>query len=153
MTKSSLIDRAEQLIENNHGILYRSSMSILKTGIKRAKNLLDYSDLQEFVPLFEKEYTRLKSERETENREKEKRKMRDINILFKSYTKEMLFKQLENCQKESMKLKQKWDLLRRDERTQRKATISNRLDANAKEMMLIQDALAYLKEEGLVRIE
>jgi hypothetical protein len=153
MKKSSLIDRAEQLIKNNHGVLYRSSISILKTGIKRAENLFDYSDLQEFVPIFEREYERLKSKRETENREREERKMRDITILFKSYTKEMLFKQLEKCGKESMRIKQKWDLLRRDERTQKRATLSNRADANAKEMMLIQDALTYLKKERLVRIE
>ncbi|MHA2036857.1 MAG: hypothetical protein ACW98X_10510 [Promethearchaeota archaeon] len=84
MTKAGLIDRAEHLITNNHGVLYRSSISILKTGLKRAENLFDYSDLQEFVPIFEREYKRLKSKRETENREKEERKIRGNSIIPQS---------------------------------------------------------------------
>jgi len=61
-------------------------------------------------------------------------------------------KQLENCTKESLRLKKKWDSLRPDERTQRKATISNRINANAKEMMMVQDALVFLRKSGLARI-
>ncbi len=152
MSKSRLIDRAEQLIKNNHGILYKRCISILETGIKRATNLLDYSDLEDFVPIFEKKYMRLKFQLEQENRQSKEKKIQNITLLFKSYTKEMLFKQLENCTKESLKLKIKWDSLRRDERTQRKATRSNRVDANAKEMMLIQDALNSLKKNGLSQI-
>lgn len=152
MTKSNLIVRAEKLIENNHGVLYRRCISILKTGIKRAEKILDYSDLQEFVPLFEEKFERLKTQFEKENHAQEQKKIRDISCIFKSYTKEMLYKQLESCRKESLKLKEKWSTLRKDERTQRKATISNRITANAKEMMLVQDALTYLKEKGLIQI-
>ncbi len=42
--------------------------------------------------------------------------------------------------------------LRKDERTQRKATISNRADANAREMMLLQDAINYMNVNNLNRI-
>lgn len=148
----NLINRAKQLIDSNHGILYRSSISILRTGLKLAKESNNFSDLQEFVPIFEKKYKRLKLQREKERLEREARKIRDITLLFKSYTKEVLFNRLDRCKKESLELKEKWSALRIDERTQRKATISNRADANAKEMMLIQDALTYLKKNKLRQI-
>ncbi len=148
----NLINRAEQLIGNNHGILYKSSISILKTGIKIARESNNFSDLQEFVPKFEKNYKKLKLQREKEKSERENRKIRDINILFKSYTRELLFNRLDKCKKESSTLKTKWDSLRVDERTQRRATISNRAEANAKKMMLIQDALTYMKKNKLRQI-
>ena len=149
----NLINRAEQLIDSNHGILYRSSISILRTGLRLAKESNDYSDLEEFMPIFEKKYKRLKLQREKERLESEERKIRDINILFKSYTREMLFDRLDKCEKESSTLKTKWDSLRVDERTQRKATISNRADGNAKEMVLIQDAITYMKKNRLRQIQ
>ena len=64
----------------------------------------------------------------------------------------MLYKELEKCEKESLKLMGKWSELRRDERTQRKATISNRADANARMMMLVRDAITHMKKSGFTRI-
>lgn len=150
--KINLICRAEALIEINHGVLYKSCISILRTGLRMAKESNNFSDLQEFVPIFEKKYKRLKLQIKKENIEREQKTIRDIKHLFKSYTKEKLFQRLKKCKGESLKLMEKWSALRRDERTQRKATISNRADANAKEMMLIQDAINYIKINKLKRI-
>lgn len=150
--KSDLIHRAELLIEINHGILYRSCISILTTGLHLAKELDNFSDLQEFVPIFEKKYRRLKLQLEKEDIRRKQKKMQDIKLLFKSFTREMLYNRLEKCKEESLKLMKKWSALRRDERTQRKATISNRADTNAWEMILIQDAINYMKTNNLRQI-
>ena len=72
----------------------------------------------------------MKLQIEKDNLERKQKTIRDINHLFKSYTKE-------KCKKESTILMEKWSTLGKGERTQRRATISNRADANAKEMMLI----------------
>ncbi len=42
--KTELINRAEQLIERNHGVLYKSSISILKTGLRIAKESNNFSE-------------------------------------------------------------------------------------------------------------
>ncbi|MEE9378676.1 MAG: hypothetical protein V3V33_11660 [Candidatus Lokiarchaeia archaeon] len=150
--KTNLIHRAEHLIKNNHGVLYKSCISILKTGLRMARETQDFSDLKEFVPKFEEKHIKMKLQIEKENLERKQKTIQDITHLFKSYTKEMLFNQLEKCKKESMELMEKWSRLRRDERTQRKATISNRADSNAKEMVLIQDAITYMGKNKLTRI-
>ncbi len=64
----------------------------------------------------------------------------------------MLYQRLKKCKKESLELMERWSALRRDEKTQRKATISNKADANAKEMMQIQNAITYMKINKLKRI-
>lgn len=148
----NLIHRAEHLIKNNHGVLYKSCISILKIGLQMARETHDFSDLKEFVPKFEKKRIKMKLQIEKNNLERKQRTIRDITHLFKSYTKEMLYNRLEKCKKESMELMEKWSRLRRDERTQRKATISNRADSNANEMMLIQDAITYMENNKLTRI-
>ena len=94
----------------------------------------------------------MKKEYEAEKFEREKKTLQVIHLLFGSYTKEMLYKRLAQCKKESMRLMNKWLTLRVDERTQRKACISNRADANAQEMRLIQDALDYLRNTKQNRI-
>lgn len=142
---NDLFERAERLIESNHGILYKSSIGILKHGLKLAREFNDFSDLEEFVPKYEKKYICMKKKYEAEKLERERRILQVIHLLFKSYTKEMLYKRLAQCKRESMQLMNKWSTLRIDERTQRKARISNRADANAQEMRLIQDALDYLR--------
>lgn len=151
--KNKLIRRAKQLIEKNHGILYRRSISILKTGIIKTREKNNYSDLIEFVPKFEVKYKNRKIQLEADRIEQEQKRIWNIRHLYGSYTKEMLMNQLKKCEKESIKLMKKWSLLRKDERTQRKAIISNRADVNAKEMMLIQDALTYMNKNQLKRIE
>ena len=93
--------------------------------------------MKEFVPKFEKKHRKMKLQIEKDNLERKQKTIRDINHLFKSYTKEMLYNRLEKCKKESTILMEKWSTLGKGERTQRRATISNRTDANAKEMMLI----------------
>jgi len=76
--KINLICRAETLIENNHGVLYKSCISILKTGLQMAKESNDFSDLQEFVPIFEKKYKRLRLQIKKVNIEREQKTIRDI---------------------------------------------------------------------------
>ena len=150
--EKELIKRAEHLLKISKGILYRGSVGIIEHGLKLAKKLNDFSDLKEFLPIIERKYLRLKKKYEEDRQEKERVNNLQINLLYKSYTKEMLLNQLEKCQKESLRLMERWLALRRDERTQRKATISNRAGANAKEMILIQDALTYMKINKLKQI-
>jgi len=140
-----LIQRAELLIGKNKGILPRRSIGILKTAIKQ-NNL---EDLREYVPMIEKKYIRMKETFDKEQKDRIEIKQRDIAILLKHYTKKQLIKKLDSLKNESQKLKKKWDTIRHDERTQRKATISNRADAIAKQMLLIQDALeSFEKNEN-----
>ncbi len=141
----NLIQRALFLIENNHGILYKSSIGILKTGLNQAKEQDNFSDLEEFVPIFEKNYIRLKAQWEKEEHHKEQLRRRDMELLIAHYSVRQLEKKLAALERESLELKHKWDHRRPDERTQRKCRITNRADTVAKEILLIQDSLKVLK--------
>jgi len=148
--EKDLIKRAETLIHTNKGILPRSSIGILNKGLQFAREKNDFSDLIEFVPMFEKKYIRLKAKFERETQENTQKRDELIQRLYGSLTKEQLLKELAKLQKESMELMHKWSSRRPDERTQRKCRISNRADAVAKEMMLIQDAIKKLDSNTLV---
>ena len=152
LERINLIHRAEHLIKSNHGVLYRSCISILKTGLRMARETHDFSDLKEFVPKFEEKHIKMKLQIEEDDLERKQKTIRDITHLFKSYTKEMLYNLLDKCKKESMELMEKWSALRKGERTQIRATISNRADANAKEMMLIKNAITYMRINKLTQI-
>ena len=140
--KTSLLQRARAIIKNNHGVLYRSSIGILKTGIKNATQKEDFTDLIEYVPKFEKLHVRMKKKLEEELKHGEYVRMRDITLTVKRHTKAQLEKELTNLEKESMELMDKWCNRRRpDERTQWKAQVSNRADSVARRMLLVKDAL------------
>ena len=64
---TQLIKRAENLIDKNRGVLYKSSIGILKRGLIDAREKEDFSDLKEFLPRFEREYERMKVQFEREN--------------------------------------------------------------------------------------
>jgi len=56
-----------------------------------------------------------------------------------------LRKKLAKLENETMELMKKWSARRPDERTQRKATISNRVDSVAKQILLIKDIIEKRK--------
>ncbi len=146
--EKELIQRAENLINTNKGILERSSIGILRKGLQIAKEKNDFSDLIEFVPMFEKKYIRLKAKFEKETEESTKKRNDLIQRLYGSLTREQLLKELAKLQKESTELMHKWSARRPDERTQRKCRIYNRADEVAKEKMLIHDAIKLLDSKS-----
>ena len=139
--KLTLLQRADEIIKKNHGVLPRSCIGILKAEIKLATTKNNFEDLIEFVPMFEKKYIRLKKSIEEDRIHKDQIRTRDITLEITHHTKNQLIKELAKLEKESLELMQKWSTRRKGERTQRTAKISNRADAVAKRKLLLQDAI------------
>ena len=74
----------------------------------------------------------------------------ETRIYVAHYTKEQLTRKLKTLENESEELRKKWNIIRVDERTQRKARISNRADSVARYKLLIQDALKSLEKRQIV---
>ena len=144
--KLQLITKAKLIIENNHGVLYKSSIGILKHGLKNATEKNDFEDLEEFVPKFERQYIVMKKKLEQLIQERTENWNYRVSLYIKSYSLEQLHRKLARLEKETMELMKKWSSRRPDERTQRKATISNRADSVAKAILLIKDAIDIIEK-------
>ncbi len=144
--KTQLITRANLIIENNHGVLYKSSIGILKHGLKNATEKDDFEDLEEFVPKFEKKNILMKKKLEQLIQERTEDWNYRVNLYIKSHSLEQLRRKLAKLEKETIELMKKWSERRPDERTQRKATISNRADSVAKAILLVKDAIDIIEK-------
>ena len=135
-----LLAEAEELSCN--GYLYNSSRGILKTGIKRAIGEGNYSDLLEYVPKMR--IKALKYEKEIKARDQREGEAYQKRVIatIKSNSKAQLLKRMAKCKQISEKGRIYWTEERgKAERTARKAHISNKLDSNAYDMLLLQEAL------------
>jgi hypothetical protein len=85
--------RAESLIKNNKGVLYKRSIGILKVGLRLASNG-NMADLKEFVPIFERKYLRMKARLDRKLKEEKDRYDQQMAGLIKNYSLTDLKKQL-----------------------------------------------------------
>jgi len=144
ITHSDLILRAKILIKKAKGVLYKSSIGILKTGLENALNQKDFTDLIEYVPKFEKKYQIKKEELELFIKERQVNHIKTLILFYADYSKEELENLLAKCEKRSKIFEHQWTQERRaDEKTMWKANLFNKIEANAKEMNLIKDAIEY----------
>jgi hypothetical protein len=111
-----------------------------------AETKSEFSELREWFPIMQQKQARLRAKLDEEQRHEDEHRAAMIQILHGRKTIAELETEKAKLHAESLVLKAKHDLLRLDERTQRRAKICNRADAISRSLMLIEDAIAQRKK-------
>ncbi len=99
-----LLAQAKRLITKGKGVLYRSSLGILKNAIRMAEEQGKYDDLFEFVEPLEKRYRTMKMELDQKTARDKQEFDKMISEIVNTYTKEQIRKRI-------TKLTDEWTLL------------------------------------------
>jgi hypothetical protein len=101
----------------------------------------------------DQEYEEIRKKYEKRKKELQKKHKKDlqinkelINKMKENYTKKEIKRKLEICKKKDKEYKKKWDNLRIDERTQRKARLHNKIDRNAHKIQMLKQVLKDFKK-------
>jgi len=144
--KEELVTRAEELMEKGRGVLYKSTIGILKGEIKAYREGKP-DELEKYVAKTEIALERRTKQIEEKWKEKEAFDLRRIKLMIEDKSKSDLEKELSKLEKESAEIRDWWTQERRpDERTQRKAQKFNRIEAIAVEMELLKEAIERFDE-------
>lgn len=143
--KSQLYKEINDLLDSKDSIYISNNLkNILKYEIKNNKDKPD-NECFEFYNKAKNSITKNKQQM-MDKKEEETRKFKEnVKLFYPTCDIAEIEKDLEKVKKKSTIYQEKIKLIRPDERTQRKAKLQNSIEANAKKMMFIEDALKYCK--------